>query len=307
VNIATRFMPKGPSQSQPPPPNTFHPEIAYREIQRGRMAIAAGVTTDGFPQHFKRDLDAIVQVYGVGFGEGETRRVLTVFAVPGKNLTPRPTPDGGPGLLYPITLRIVAMDREHGFIRQLDTARTFLTRDTLRRDQYLTGLVELPVPPGHYQIRTMVSAPEMDAATGSGRDSVEIPRSATDLVLSDLILGRAESGLSWSYGASRVWLNPLNAYPRGKDAELFYEIGGLLPGRTYSVNISLRQAGGKPGDKPAFQVGFDLTATTTYERVTRSLGLANLKPGGYVLAVQVREGGSEQAVTRVQALNILGR
>jgi hypothetical protein len=35
--------------------------------------------------------------------------------------------------------------------------------------------------------------------------------------------------------------------------------------------------------------------------------LANLKPGGYVLAVQVREGGSEQAVTRVQALNILGR
>jgi hypothetical protein len=73
------------------------------------------------------------------------------------------------------------------------------------------------------------------------------------------------------------------------------------------VNISVRQAGGKPGDKPAFQVGSDLTATTTYERVTRSLGLANLTPGGYVLAVQVREGGSEQAVTRVQALNILGR
>jgi tetratricopeptide (TPR) repeat protein len=305
VNVATRFVPKGPAPSLPPPPATFHPEIAYREIERGRAAIAAGVTTDGFPQHYKEDLDAVVQVYGVGFGQGETRRVLAVFAVPGQKITPRSRPDGGPGVLYPVTLRLIAMDRERGLIRQLDTTRTFLSRDTLKGDRHLTGLVELTVPPGRYQVRTLVTVPGLDAATGAGRDSVEIPPSPRDLVLSDLILGRQESGLSWSYGGIRVPLNPLNTYPRGADAELFYEVGGLLTGTSYSITMAVRKEGDKPDTKPAVEAGFEFTATEPYQQVTRGLGLANLTPGAYLLQVTVTEVGSDRRVVRMRALNIL--
>ena len=304
VNVASRFVAKGPGRVLPPPV-TFHPEIAYREIERGRSAIAVGVTTDGFPQHFKQDLDAVVQVYGVGFGDGETRRVLTVFAVPGRGLTPRPRSDGGPGMLYPVTLRIIAMDREHGVIRQLDTTRTFLTRDTLKGEQHLTGFLELAVPPGRYQVRTMVTVPGLDATTGAGRDSVEVPPSPRDLVLSDLILGRQESGLSWSYGGTRVPLNPLDTYQRGSDADLFYEIGGLLPGTAYQITMAVRKPGDKPDAKPAVEAGFDFRATAPYELVTRGLGLSNLKPGGYRLQVRVREAGSDRQVTRSRSLNIL--
>jgi hypothetical protein len=283
----------------------FSAGTLQREIIKNQKAIAVGVTTDGYPQHFRNSLDAIVQVYGVGFGEGESRRVLMVFAVPGRKLVPLPRPDGRPGLLYPIAFRVIAMDREHGLVRQLDTTRTFLTKDTLKGDQHLTGLLELPVPPGTYQIRTMVTAPGLDAATGTGRDSVDIPQSPRDLILSDLILGQTTAGVAWPYAGLRVPLNPLNAYPRGVDADLFYEIGGLLPGRSYSVTIAVRRAEDKPKDKPAFQVGFELKATAAYERVTRSLGLGNIKPGNYVLLVQVRESGSEREVERRRALNIL--
>jgi hypothetical protein len=307
VAVATLLQPQGggPRGSLPPSPTTFRPEVAYREIQRGRAAIAAGVTTDGFPQHFSHDLGAIVQSYGVGLGPGQHGRILTVFAVPGRDLTPRPRRDGGPGLLYPVALRVVALDRTGGIIRQLDTVRTFLSRDTLRKQQHLTGLIELPVPPGLYQVRTLVTSPGVDAATAAGRDSVAIPPEPEPLALSDLILGREGTGLVWSYAGEQVRLNPLNAYPKGTDADLFYEIGGLVPGETYSVSIAVRRARDKADAKPAFQVGFELTAEGPYQRVTRNLGLANLKPDSYLLVVAVNETGSSREVIRVQALNIL--
>lgn len=294
-------------QANMPQPSAFHPEVAYKEIARGRSAIAVGVSTDGFPQRFKEDLDAVVQVYGVGFEPGETRRLLAVFAVPGRNLVPTTRSDGGAGIVYPVRIRLIAMDREHGVFRELDTTRVFISRDTLRGDQHLTGFIELRVPPGRYQVRTLVTAPGVNAATGDARDSVEIPPSPKDLLISDLILGRQQSGLSWNYAGERVALNPLNTYPRGGDAELFYEIGGLNVGSSYEVTTSVRRAGSDPKARPDVQSGFEITAGADYQKVTRGVGLANLKPGAYMLDVTVKEAGTDRRVSRSRALNILGR
>jgi tetratricopeptide (TPR) repeat protein len=280
-------------------------DVLWREVARNRTAIAAAVATDGYPLHYKESLDAIVQVYGVGFGQGEAQRILAVFAVPGAKLVPRARPDRGPGVLYPIAFRLIALDRTTGITRQMDTTRTFLARDTLRGDQHLTGLLELPVPPGFYQVRALVGQPGAEAGTGVGRDSVNIPASPTSMVLSDLILGRSESGLAWPYAGEKVPLNPLNAFPKGSDAELFYEIGGLTTGAAYQIVTAVRKADDKPTAKPQVQVGFEITAGAEYERVHRSLGLGGLKPGAYVLIVTVAEAGSGQVARRERALNIL--
>jgi hypothetical protein len=125
------------------------------------------------------------------------------------------------------------------------------------------------------------------------------------MVLSDLILGRSESGLAWSYAGEKVPLNPLNAFPKGSDAELFYEIGGLTTGAAYQIVTAVRKADDKPTAKPQVQVGFEITAAAGYERVHRSLGLGGLKPGAYVLIVTVAEAGSGQVARRERALNIL--
>lgn len=282
-------------------------DVLWREAARNRGAIAAAVATDGYPQHYRTSLDAIVQVYGVGFGQGETQRILTVFAVPGTKLVPRRRPDGGPGVLYPINFRIIALDRGTGVIRQLDTTRTFLAPDTLKGDQHLSGLLELAVPAGAYQVRALVSQPGQEAGTGVGRDSVRIPANPRDMILSDLILGRPESGLAWTYGGEKVPLNPLNAVPRGSGVELWYEVGGLAAGRKYSVTSTVRKAEDKPTARPQLQVAFDFTASAPYERVSRGLGLANLKPGAYVLSVSVEESGTDRQVRRERALNVLPR
>lgn len=283
----------------------FSAAALQREVMKNQQAIAAGVSSDGYPQVFKKPLDAVLQVYGVGYGQGETRRILAVFAVPGKNLIPKPRPDGGPGFLYPVSVRLIAMDREHGIIRQMDTTRTFLAREELKGDQHLTGIVEMAVPPGNYQIRSLVTAPGVDAATGAGQDSVDIPAAPRALMVSDLILGRPESGLTWTYSGEKIPLNPLNAYSRGGDANLFYEIGGLNPGTAYQITMAVKKADDDAKAKPAVQSGFELTATAGYQQVTRGLGLSNLKPGAYMLLVTVKEAGSDREVTRRRALNIL--
>lgn len=285
--------------------NQFHPEIAYKEVERGRRAIATGVTTDGFPRRFKQELGAITQVYGMGIDQVEHSRIVATFAIPGRNLIPIPRSDGAPGLVYPVTIRLIAMDREQGIIQQLDTTRSFITPDTLRDNQHLMGLVELPVPPGHYQVRMLLTAAGIDAATGSGRDSVEISLPEPTLVISDLMLGREGSGLSWRYGGEARPLNPLNAYPKGGDATLFYELGGLRPGTSYEVTTSVRKANSDPRSKPDVQSGFTLTATTSYQLVSREIGLANLRPGGYLIEVTVTESGTTTSVSRQRALNIL--
>ncbi len=288
----------------PPPGSRLRADVLQREVDKNRKAIAAGVSTDGYPLVFKTSLEAVVQVYGVGFGAGETRRILAVFAVPGRNLKPQPRPDGGPGMLYPINIRLIAMDRAGGHIIQLDTTRTFLSRDTLRGEQHLTGTLELAVPPGMYQIRALVTAPGVDAGASAGRDSVQIPASPKDLMLSDVILGR-EGGLAWTYAGTKIPLNPLNAFPKGGDAEMFYEVGGLLKGQQYEVTLAVRKPEDKATTKPLTTVSFSFTAEAEYQQVNRGIGLQQVKPGQYLLQVTVKETGTDRSVTRMRALNVL--
>lgn len=283
------------------------PELLWREAARARTAIAAAVSSDGYPPRFASSLDAIVQLHGVGFGAGEAKRILVVFAVPGARLVPKPRPDGGPGVLYPIAFRVIALDRVTGLVRQLDTTRTFLAQDTLRGDQHLTGLLELPVPAGVYRVRALVTQPGSASGTGIGRDSVALLGSPREMVLSDLILGRTAGGISWRYGGEQISLNPLNAFPKGADAELTYEVGGLIEERRYAVLTTVRKSDDKPDARPLVQVGFEFAATQPYELVRRGLGLANLKPGNYLLTVIVRETGSTREVRRTRALNILAK
>lgn len=283
------------------------PELLWREAARARTAIAAAVSSDGYPPRFASSLDAIVQLHGVGFGAGEAKRILVVFAVPGARLVPKPRPDGGPGVLYPIAFRVIALDRVTGLVRQLDTTRTFLAQDTLRGDQHLTGLLELPVPAGVYRVRALVTQPGSASGTGIGRDSVALLGSPREMVLSDLILGRTAGGISWRYGGEQISLNPLNAFPKGADAELTYEVGGLVEEQRYAVLTTVRKSDDKPDARPLVQVGFEFAATQPYELVRRGLGLANLKPGNYLLTVIVRETGSTREVRRTRALNILAK
>lgn len=298
-----------PSASAPPMPtlSTSIPQKAKENELRGRTVIREAMKTDGFPLVFDRQLDAAIQMYGMGVAPGEERRILTVYSVDGGSLVPRPRPDGSPGFYYPISVRIVALDDAGGVVRQLDTIRNYVTRDSLKAGQHLSGYVELAVPAGIYRARVLLQSTGVDAATAGVRNGLDLRSMPAQPAMSDLVLGRAESGLGWRFRELVVPLNPLNAFPRGATATLFYQLTGLTTGESYEVQVAVRKPEDAGNGKPMLEISSRLSAEAAERNVMQSIDLKELKPGPYQMVVRVTGPGGAPVLERWRALNILER
>jgi hypothetical protein len=232
------------------------------------------------------------------FAVGAPGQVLVVFALPGDKLEHVALPDGGAG--YPVVLRVIATNAA-GQIVRLDTTRRFRADQPLAKGQYLFGLEQLTLAPGTWDVRLLVTEPELDAGGAIGRIGVTIPSSAK-LTLSDLVLGREGSGLSWQGPAGAVPLNPLDAFPPKGSAELYYELHGATPDSTYQTDIEVK---GVYGDaKGTVHLTFKEKARSSLVRARRSIGLSKLETGQYRVTVTVTEQGTGRTVVKSRYLNI---
>ncbi len=275
-----------------------------------RMAVKA-LRTDEYRPSYRRAIHPTVQVYAVqgppGDGGG---RLLAVFAVPQDGLA---KPDTVNGFAYPIHLYLVASAPDGSRRADLDTLRTFVTRQPLQGDEYLTGVLELPVRPGLVNVRLTIAQPDSIHArpadarpevTGDrgalvGRDSVRIPDPGR-FSLSDPILGRSGAGLVWHSPEGPVPLNPLGAFPTGARASLYYEAAGLLPGATYRQQVAITPARGKG---PGMTLSFSEPATGSRQAFLRALILKDLRPGSYTLTVTL-EAPDGARIARTTPLNV---
>lgn len=298
-----------PSASAPPMPtlSTSIPQMAREAELRGRSVVREAMKTDGFPLVFDRQLDAAIQLHGMGVAGGEQRRVLAVYSVDGGSVTPRPRPDGNPGWFYPISVRVIALNETGTIVRQLDTVRNYVTRDSLRTGQHLTGYVELPVPTGIYRARVLLQSTGTAVATAGVRNGIDLRSRVGQPAMSDLILGRAESDLSWRFAGSVVPLNPLNAFPRKAIATLFYQLSGLTTGASYGIQVAVRKPEDLGSGKPLLELMSQVVAETAERNEMQSIDLRELKPGPYQLVVRVTAPDGSVILERWRALNVLER
>ncbi|MGH7592168.1 MAG: hypothetical protein ACREL2_12095, partial [Gemmatimonadales bacterium] len=137
-------------------------------------------------------------------------------------------------------------------------------------------------------------------STGAVWAIAGIPAPALDgptLTLSDPIIGREGSGLSWVRPDGTIPLNPLNEYPKGSTATLSYEVGGLTPGASYTTRIEVRKFGADSAHN-AISISFPAVASGTRELISKGLGLGNLGGGRYLLILTVSEGTRSAEQTR---------
>ncbi|HET7601616.1 MAG TPA: hypothetical protein VFK36_01280, partial [Gemmatimonadales bacterium] len=168
-------------------------------IREGWHNIQIGLSTDEFRPVFKHQLRPSAQFYAVG----EPGQVLVVFALSGDRLQGEPLPDGGTG--YPVSLRVIATNAG-GDIARIDTTRRFYAKPALGKDQFLFGVERLSLAPGTWNVRLMVTQDSLDAGGAIERVGTVVP-GAKAFALSDLVLGREGSGLTWQSGAGPVPLN----------------------------------------------------------------------------------------------------
>jgi len=279
--------------------------LVQQAVARMRTDASVALRTDSYTLLFRREILPVVQVYALGRPDLGTGRILVVYALPGEQLVAEAGEPGRPsGVLYPVETRVSATDSAQRIGRSVDTTRQFLSTDTLRAGSHLSGYVELAVPPGLYRVGTALFQPGADVGGAVLRDSLDLRLPGGGLYLSDLVLGRDGSGLGWTYRGGRVPLNPLGAFPRGEAAEVFYELSGLTPGRSYITSMEVAPVKGG-SERESVRLRFTAIAEQDEIRVRRSLGLSRLKRGQYQVTVEVIEEGSSRKVRRQQYLTII--
>ena len=270
------------------------PGVVHRVLSDIEHDLRVGLSTDGFPPQFKHQMEPSAQFFAVGAPGG----VLVVFALPGDKLESVTLPDSSAG--YPVVLRVIATNAA-GQIVRIDTTRRFRAEKPLQKGQYLFGLEQLRLAPGTWDVRLLVTEPGLDAGGAIGRIGITIP-SETKLGLSDLVLGREGSGLTWQSPVGTVSLNPLDAFPPKSSAELYYEVHGATPDSTYQTDIEVK---GVYGDaKGTVHLAFSERAHDALVRVRRSIGLEKLEPGQYQLTVTVTEEGTGRKAVQQRYLNV---
>ena len=133
------------------------------------------------------------------------------------------------------------------------------------------------------------------------QDTIGVPDFAShEFSLSDLVLGRRGTGLSWARAADTVHLNPVGRYPITSTVEVYYEVHGLDEGAPYHTRIEVRKVGGGSpfrwlarlfgGGGPPIALTFDGRADGDVTRVTHEVDIGALSPARYRLKLSVTDG-----------------
>jgi hypothetical protein len=200
--------------------------------------------------------------------------------------------------------------------------RVFSARQALRAPSYLSGRLSVALPPGRYRYRLLVSTADQLAGQLVHRDSLDVPSlDGRAFVASDIVVGRAGAGLAWlplvhkDSLADTVLLNPLDRYPSGSVAELYYELYGMAPGATYHTEVRLEREGGRSafgriaglfgGRRPPVLLEFDSPAAGPVTRVHRGVSLRGVSPGTYLLTVTLSDPASDRRIRRQHRLQVV--
>jgi GWxTD domain-containing protein len=283
--------------------------LLAEERRRGQEAIRVGTTTDDYPLRFDHDLDPVISSFVLA--DSVRHPVLhVVFALPSERLTPYPAP-GGVG--YPFEFRVIVYDSTRRAVAAVDTVRVFRHDSVPPAGSFLAQQVAVPVPAGTWRYHFVVREIEAGAGALASGLSVQVPRTDSGFTASDLVLGLRGSGLALHRPGGDIPLNPLQQYPRDGVIELYYELYGLPQGASVGTRVGVEPAGGRSFFQRLFGGGrgANLEYTTVTDaagraRVRQRVGLAGLRPGRYVLSVQLRDQASGRVVSRRETFQIAG-
>jgi GWxTD domain-containing protein len=256
-----------------------------RERGIGRASIAYGTTTDSYELQYARRLTAYADLVAVGADHGRPLAQF-VFAVGPAETTPSPEVDG---VRYAIRARVVLLDAAEHAVAHVDTTLVFRLDRALVRGQYLIGRIALPTPAGHFAWRSAVEQ-GADAGVVLPTDSVTVRPLGPGLSLSDLALGIPAASARWQPTPSdTVLLTPFDLFLAGSQVQLYYEAAGTRAGAAYRHEIGVFRVGrdDRVQDRPVVTLRVDEAAAGEVIRAHRTLQLARLKPGTYVVEVRV--------------------
>ena len=265
----------------------------------GRRSIERGTTTDTHEFSYARELGARTGMMALG-GPDQSSILHVTYAIAGSSLQPVSSERG---LLYPVRLRLSALDRVGRPVVTIDTTRVFFARAAVPKDEFLVGALQIPVAPGWIRYRLGLEQSPDNGVMLPPDTMIVGDFSGRHLEMSDLVLGARSAHLTWRpAGGDTVWFNPTQRFSRREIMELYYEVHGIRPQSTYQTEVRVYKEGsGKVlgifgGRKPAIRLAFDDVTSGESTPVRRGIALDRLSPGRYWIEVAIKdEVGSDRA------------
>lgn len=250
--------------------------------------------TDSHTPFVPRPWNAVIQAFGLGAGADQNGEALVTFAIPFDSLHSTRATDGT--RTYDVAARIVGYDHNTGQTFAVDTLRRIpAPRTAVGPQGHLSGWFEFSLDPGDWQIAVRMRQPGDSIGAYSVLPHVQIDAAAA-LMLSDIVTGAA-NGAAWPAPDGVTFpVAVLGAWPAGGTADVYYEVRGLRANDDYRTVITVSDADEKSKEVVRIEATDRATGPTT--TVRKSLGLAQLKPGSYRIAVSVSYGAETAVRTR---------
>ncbi len=262
-------------------------KIVTNEQELVGTSTALATETDGHELRFPRRLLGDAALFAVGSADGRPM----VHAVWQLRMQRPPGVDATVSLRTTAKVRFVLFDSTGQSVGWVDTSVTLTSpaADTV----IVPGRVAVTVPPGQWRYRLAIIS---DDSTGRVFPTASVTPPPTDgsrLVVSDLILGRRDVSVPWAAtAADTAWFTPGERWRQGDVLEAYHEIYGLAPEEAYRARLVVRR-----GRRSVLTLGWAGSAAVGVTRVSRTLDLASLRPGDYVLEIEITSSSGARALS----------
>ncbi len=272
-------------------------------VQRALLASSAeALATDTHARTFAAPLRGAVRLHALGDAAAGTARLLVVVGLDARTLEATQV---GAGEVPVATLdaEVAVVDSASGAVRRTREPLEVPRRPGDARSGLVGAAFALPIGGGTAEVRVAVSqgGGERGLLVGGRVHPVADGRV---LALSDVVLGREGTGLTWRSDGITVPLEATGRYRTSDNLTLYYEAYGLEAGRTYEATVSLRRDVARRAP-PAVALTFTDRATGPSLRFLRQVSLAAAQPGAWILEVELHDPATGRRVRREQPVTIV--
>jgi hypothetical protein len=272
---------------------------AQRAEARSRADVAVAATTDGFPPAYAHPILAAVQANAIADSTGMGGHLVIAYAISPNGLEPE---HRNGGVVYPLTLRITAVDST-GAVTRLSGDASVTRPAPLRPDQLLSGLIQVPVGRGVWRAGLRIEVPGADRGTALSIPGLRVGADAP-LDVSTLFLGAPGNALTWRGPRDTAAVTPETGYASGSSVDLFYQVSGVTAGTPFRTTVEIyRHANDRIGSR-VVRLGFEDQAPGPVAPLHRTIDLSRLGTGDYLLVVTVTAADGKTPVRRERAFAI---
>ena len=135
----------------------------------------------------------------------------------------------------------------------------------------------------------LTATTDPDGAHAEVLQSAQAPHPGSTILLSDFLLGSASNGLTWCRGGATIRIAVSDTFPRRDVMHVYYQLQSNAAYADVRTTLTVSNVTNPQSTTGRLQIFFDGRLAAGLSDADRELELSRLRPGRYLLELQVAE------------------